>query len=151
MKQNINRGPGRPAYQVKWPSCKFTMADLLDKNEVTQNTGKGKFCTKLTLVKALDRDNAKGNDSVIVKLVETREPNSKSGLGRKTFVYVRRSVLHTLKTAVKAPKVIKVPKAIKVPITIKTPASVKFMPVRTIMDVVNPTDIVSVPKAEVVT
>jgi len=102
MKSNINRGPGRPAYEVKWPTSKFTMADLMEKNGVNPKTGKGKFCTKLTLVKALARDHAKRGHSFIVKLDETREPNSKSGLGRKTFVYIRRSKLDTLKTASKS-------------------------------------------------
>lgn len=100
--KNINRGPGRPAYEVKWPTSRFTMADLMERNGVNLKTGKGKFCTKLTLVKALARDLAKRGHSFIVKLDETREPNSKSGLGRKTFVYLRRSKLDTLKTARKS-------------------------------------------------
>lgn len=102
--KNKNTGVGRPKYNVKWPNRKFTMADLMVANEVNPKTGKGKLCTKLTLVKALQRDmfmlDAKTGkpdmerprrNSMIVRVKdETREPNSKTGLGRKTYVYIRR-------------------------------------------------------------
>ena len=107
MKSNKNRGVGRPAYSVKWPNRKFTMQDLMVANGVNPKTGKGKLCTKLTLVKALQRDmfmadpttgkpdtDRPRRTSLIVRVKdETREPNSKSGLGRKTFVYIRRDKL----------------------------------------------------------
>jgi hypothetical protein len=97
MKKNATRGAGRPKYQPKYPKSKFTMGDFLDANGVNVNTGKGKFCTRLTLVKHLKADQNLGNKSLIVKLDETREPNSKSGLGRKTYVYILRSVLSARK------------------------------------------------------
>ena len=93
-KVNAIRGRGRPAYQTKWPIGKFTLTDLMVLNGVNPETGKGKFCSKLTLIKGLERDrNFKGN-SIIVKTEETRKPISESGLGRKCFVYVRRSKLN---------------------------------------------------------
>ncbi len=100
------RGVGRPSYPIKWPNGKFTMADLMVANGVNPKNGKGKLCTKLTLVKGLQRDmfmvgdngkpdtNRPRRNSTIVRVKdETREPNSKSGLGRKTFVYIRRAKL----------------------------------------------------------
>ena len=112
---NENRGPGRPAYVPKIPGRKFTFADFMEANEVNPETGKGPNCSKLTLTKFLDRDmynafesgarKGKANkasprkNSLVIKLDETREPNSESGLGRKTYVYLRRDKLDTLKTA----------------------------------------------------
>ena len=96
---NENRGPGRPAYVPKVPGRKFTFTDLMELNGVNPKTGKGPNCSKLTLDKFLKRDRALKGKSLIVKLDETREPNSKSGLGRKTYVYLRRDKLDTLKTA----------------------------------------------------
>jgi hypothetical protein len=96
---NANRGPGRPAYVPKIPQSKFTFADFMELNGVDFKTGKGPNCSKLTLDKWLKRDKDRKGKSEIVKLDETREPNSKSGLGRKTYVYVRRSKLDTLKSA----------------------------------------------------
>jgi hypothetical protein len=106
MKNEKNRGVGRPSYAVKYPNHKFTMSDLMVANGVNPKTGKGKLCTKLTLVKALQRDmfildkNGKPDverprrNSTIVRVKnETRQPNSVSGLGRKTFVYIRRDKL----------------------------------------------------------
>jgi hypothetical protein len=96
---NTNRGPGRPAYEPKVPQSKFTFADFMELNGVNFETGKGPNCSKLTLDKWLKRDKESKGKSMIVKLDETREPNSKNGLGRKTYVYVRRSKLDTLKSA----------------------------------------------------
>lgn len=83
------RGPGRPAKQIKWPNGKFTFANLMVRNGVNLTTGKGSFCTKLTLNKALARDLALGKKSVIVRLAETRKP--KGGIGRSSFVYELRN------------------------------------------------------------
>lgn len=108
------RGPGRPKAEIKWPAKKFTFADLCEANGTDFETGKGRV-TKLTLRKSLDRDmfhviesgKNKGKvdkskprrNSLVVLLDETREPASKDGLGRKSFVYVLRSRLDALKTA----------------------------------------------------
>jgi hypothetical protein len=118
--KNKNNGVGRPKYAVKWPNRKFTMQDLMVANEVNPKTGKGKLCTKLTLVKALQRDMFMADPttgkpdlerprrtSLIVRVKdETREPNSKTGLGRKTYVYIRREKLAnvTKVATVKSPK-----------------------------------------------
>jgi len=107
-KKTDKKGPGRPSYQIKWPTGKFTFTDLMIANEVNPETGKGKFCTKLTLRKGIDKDmfhlDKNGNidkdkprrDSLIVKTDETRPPES--GLGRNSFVYVRRSKLQSTKS-----------------------------------------------------
>jgi hypothetical protein len=127
MKQTqVSNGPGRPKYQVKYPNRKFTMTDLMEKNGVNPKSGKGKFCSKLTLVKALVRDSKLGTSSEIVKLDETREPNSKSGMGRKTFVYIKRDKLNTVKTVAKSAPA----KSAKVKVKTKT----KVKPVTTTSD-----------------
>jgi hypothetical protein len=92
-----SNGPGRPAYQIKWPTGKFTFQDLEILNGVDPETGKGKVCTKLTLRKGLARDLALNSKSLIVKTKETRAPDSESGLGRKSFVFIRRSKLQATK------------------------------------------------------
>jgi len=163
--KNINRGPGRPAYDIKWPNGKFTFDDLCEANGVNPKTGKGKFCTKLTLRKGIKRDAAsRGRSEIVLLKDEQREPNSKSGLGRKTFVYIRRSKLQTLKAASKSTASVnvgtKAVKPAKVKAT-KSPATAAVdyeamkanllapMPAVSITPepevVVDPTDIVSVP------
>ena len=106
-KQNttVTRGPGRPQYQMLIPSGKFTFTDLEIANGVNPKTGKGKRCTTLTLRKNLKKDmyilDKKGEiartnpNSLIVLLKDIlAEPDSKSGLGRKQLVYIRRSQLN---------------------------------------------------------
>jgi hypothetical protein len=95
----------------------------MDKNEVDVNTGKGKFCSKLTLVKGIKRGITDGE---IVKLDETREPNSKLGLGRKTLVYIRREYIGDSNTRTKSAKsstpAVKVaPNPVKATVRAKTP------------------------------
>ena len=119
-------GPGRPKYQPTFPTRKeWTFLDLMDANNVNPNTGKGKNCTKLTLTKFLDRDlwiraerrgKKKGKilranaHSLVVRLEGVfAEPDSKSGLGRKGFVYSLRAKLNG--KATKPAKVAKAPKA----------------------------------------
>lgn len=111
---NANRGPGRPMYTPKFPrSLRWTMRDFCEVNGVNPETGKGKACSKLTLIKFLDRDmhpriksgkNAgKLNkavlrpDSVVIRLEETAKPESDSGLGRKAFLHCLRSRKDELK------------------------------------------------------
>jgi len=104
-KTNKNgRGPGRPSYVIKWPTGKFTFQDLEILNGVNPETGKGENCTKLTLRKGMAKDLALKGKSFIVKTDETRKPDSESGLGRKSFVFVRRSKLVAAKAAKKAAK-----------------------------------------------
>lgn len=91
-------GVGRPSYQVKWPYNKFTFNQLLEHNGVNLKTGKGKNCSRLTLFKHLQAATT-GTKSVIVKMEGTREPNSKKGLGRKAYVFMRRDKFNALKSA----------------------------------------------------
>ena len=112
MKKNSaeNTGPGRPRYQMKYPTTKrWTFQDLEETNKVDLETGKGPNCTKLTLTKNMDRDlwirevlkNGKRGKiirsnpkSVAVRLTDIfAEPTSKDGLGRKGYVYSLRAKL----------------------------------------------------------
>lgn len=92
--KKVNRGPGRPMASIKVPNRKFTFGDLAEANG---------HVTPLTLRKFLKRDAArKGKSEIVLVKDEHREPNSKKGLGRKTFVYIPRAKLNTLKTASKS-------------------------------------------------
>lgn len=94
MKKNIKRnGPGRPAYQPKFPSkLKWTMADFCARNGVDPETGKGPNCAKLTLVNFLRDDLKNSRTGLIAKVKdETAAPNSEKGLGRPSFLYYLRS------------------------------------------------------------
>jgi len=98
MKRNIKRGPGRPMAEITIPTKKFTFVELCEANS---------HVTPLTLRKFLKRDAArKGKSEVILVKDETREPIAKrkanAGLGRKVFVYVRRSRANALRTARKS-------------------------------------------------
>lgn len=106
------RGRGRPCYVIKYPQGKFSFAQLMEHNQVDRKTGKGPLCSKLTLNKGMKTDSLLGIDSIIVRLGELRKPNSEKGLGRKCFVYIRRSKLDTLK-AVKVATKQRKPKAIE--------------------------------------
>lgn len=106
------KGPGRPQYQIKWPTGKFTFTDLEIENGVNPDTGKGKDCTTLTLRKGLKRDQGKRGYSLIVLLKGVlAEPNNKKGLGRKQLVYARRTVADKFvaKPAKPATKEVKTP------------------------------------------
>ena len=122
-KVNAIRGRGRPAYQTKWPIGKFTLTDLMVLNGVNPQTGKGKFCSKLTLIKSLERDRLLKNNSFIVKTDETKKPISESGLGRKCFVYVRRSKLNKSKVnADVTVPIVDINTTVEVPVTqVETP------------------------------
>lgn len=94
MKNKNQRGPGRPMADINIPNKKFTFADLVEANS---------HVTPLTLRKFLKRDaSRKGKSEVVLVKDETREPNHKKGLGRKTYVYIRRSKANALKTARKS-------------------------------------------------
>lgn len=114
MAKNTSTGPGRPSYNVRWPYNKFTFNQLLENNGVNLKTGKGKNCSRLTLFKHLQAE-TKGAKSLIVKLKDqTREPNSKKGLGRKAFIFIRRDKLDNgLKTAKRSTVTVKLPSAAK--------------------------------------
>jgi hypothetical protein len=94
MKSKNQRGPGRPMAEITVPNRKFTFADLVEANS---------HVTPLTLRKFLKRDaSRKGKSEIVLVKDETREPNHKKGLGRKTYVYIRRSKASALKTARKS-------------------------------------------------
>jgi hypothetical protein len=91
-------GVGRPAYEPIYPRTNhFTFYDWCEANEVNINRksdkfGKGPNCSMLTLRKHLAADQANGKNSVIMLVEGTlAEPASKSGLGRKQFVYALRN------------------------------------------------------------
>lgn len=108
-----SRGPGRPMYQPVIPKGKFTMADFCEANGVDVKTGKGKNCSKLTLIKFMGRKQGK---AMIRKVKgELAAPANKNGLGRKSFLYERipGTVATKSTKAVKAAKSTKAPKAAK--------------------------------------
>jgi len=109
MKKNsTTRGPGRPMYSPVIPRGKFTMNDFCIANGVNPKTGKGKNCSKLTLIKFLGRKQGK---ALIAKVKgETADPNSKKGLGRKAFLYQRKAGVTIPKADVSAPKATKTPR-----------------------------------------
>lgn len=113
MKKNSkaqNRGPGRPKYTPVIPRGKFTFTDLEEANGVNTKTGKGKNCTTLTLRKWLKRELSNRRSGAIVLLKDVlADPNSKSGLGRKQYVYTRRAGVTAPKAA--APKATRKAKA----------------------------------------
>ena len=106
-KNTPNRGPGRPQYTPVIPRGKFTFTDFEEANGVAttgKDKGKGDKCTTLTLRKWLKRDLARRSKSVIVHLKGvTDEPSSENGLGRKQYVYQRRSLAGNKPTVKAAP------------------------------------------------
>jgi hypothetical protein len=106
MKTKVTKSydhPGRPAYIPVIPRGRFTMNDLCEENGVSLKTGKGKLCSRLTLVKWVAKQLGNKRSGLIVKVKdETSEPNSRKGLGRKAFLYIRRTMKDGLKTAAKS-------------------------------------------------
>lgn len=90
MKKNTAKHshPGRPKYVPVIPRGKFTMIEFCIANGVNPKNGKGKNCSKLTLIKFLKRKEGK---ALVQKVKdELAEPTSKKGLGRKAFLFQRR-------------------------------------------------------------
>ena len=91
------RKAGRPSAIITFPNKKFTFADLQADNT---------HVTALTLRKHLSKDmftedgNARRNSEIVRVKDETREPNHETGLGRKTFVYIKRSRIQAKKPTV---------------------------------------------------
>lgn len=105
--------PGCPKYIPSLPKGHFTMQGLCEANGVNFKTGKGKRCSKLTLVHFIDRE-LNSRKGLIVRIKdETAEPNHKKGLGRKAYVYTRRpgtgSNASTLRSARKSKVTVHVP------------------------------------------
>ena len=104
MKSNKNtkRGVGRPESKVVWPNGRFTMEQAFQLNGCYATPAR--VCT-LTVINHLNEDmylidKATGkpdktrpnSKSVIIRLKdELGETKSEGGLGRKPFIYLRRS------------------------------------------------------------
>ncbi len=101
-------GPGRPRYTPIIPKGKFTFADFATANGVNLKTGKGDKCTVLTLRKWMNYDSRKRNKSQIVMLKNVLgESVNEKGLGRKPFMFQRRSQVAATDTA-KVEKVVSI-------------------------------------------
>ncbi len=170
MKKNTeSNGPGRPRYQMKYPTTKqWTFQDLMEANDVSLRTGKGPNCTKLTLTKNMDRDlfireegkNGKRGKilrtnpkSVVVRLTDVfAEPSSKDGLGRKGYLYCLRAKFDGRTTRTTKPA-----KAVRATRKTRTPratAAVSQTPVADALDKIHaalaaPTPVVNVTPAAV--
>lgn len=86
-KNTEHRGVGRPKVEVKWPKGRFTRRDAYALNPEL---------AELTVLNHL-KANLVGKDSLLVKMDEVKEPLAKTeatkGLGKKQFVYCRRSAI----------------------------------------------------------
>lgn len=93
--ENAEKRPvGRPRAEVNVPNKKFTFTDLVEANPEL---------SEVTLHKFLARDRARKSKSEIVRLKdESREPSNEKGLGRKKFVYIKRTRLAMLTEKEKA-------------------------------------------------
>jgi hypothetical protein len=88
MKSNkTKRGVGRPESKVVWPNGRFTREQAFQLNGCYANPAR--VC-KLTVINHLNAA-LEGKDSVLVKMDELGKTKSESGLGRKPFIYLRRS------------------------------------------------------------
>ena len=127
-KQSKYTHPGRPRYDIKWPkSREFTKKQICETNDIdmrrkvngklNDNWGKGPRCTLLTINKGVARDLAKRGHSVLIRLKETAEPDSESGLGRRATLYALRAKGASVKHATVVP-----PKTSAKPATVKTSA-----------------------------
>jgi len=85
--KNAKRGVGRPESKVVWPNGRFTREQAFQLNGCY--AAPARVC-KLTVINHLNAA-LEGKDSVLVKLDELGETKSEGGLGRKPFIYLRRS------------------------------------------------------------
>ena len=134
---------GRPRYGIKWPKGReFTKKQICEVNDIDMrrkingklnpNWGKGPLCTLLTINKGVARDLAKRGHSVLIRLKETAEPDSKSGLGRHANLYALRSKGVT--SHVPAVKPSSTPNAVKAPRKARTPKSTSQTPTADTLD-----------------
>ena len=90
-------GPGRPKYEPTFPRTnKWTFNQFCEVNGISLETGKGEFCSVLTLRKYLKRDmfTASGrirSNSLVIDTGELAPPSSDTGLGRKSKLLQLRS------------------------------------------------------------
>jgi hypothetical protein len=143
-KQSKHSHPGRPRYDIKWPkSREFTKKQICETNDIDMrrkvngklngNWGKGPCCTLLTINKGVARDLAKRGHSVLIRLKETAEPDSESGLGRRATLYCLRVKGASVKHATVAPKV----STVKTPRKARTPKSTSQTPTADKLDAIH--------------
>lgn len=88
MKSNkAKRGVGRPESKVVWPNGRFTREQAFQLNGCYATPAR--VC-KLTVINHL-KTNLEGENSVLVQMEELGKTKSETGLGRKPFIYLRRS------------------------------------------------------------
>lgn len=81
---------GRKRYDPLFPTtAEWTLREFMIANEVNPETGMGPRCSKLTLIKFLQRDSERMGHSLVKRLSKTSEPVGGT-LGRKPFVYTLR-------------------------------------------------------------
>ena len=120
----VKQGPGRPAYSPIVPNKRFTFGDLCIANGVNLETGKGDKCTALTLRKWLAK-NTKGKASAIAKLDGIlAQPDNEKGLGRKSFVFNKRSLVEASASKSTKGKGTSVPAVTIAPATVTEPVAV---------------------------
>jgi hypothetical protein len=110
-------GPGRPKYTPVIPRGKFTFAEFCTENGVGKD-GKGAKCSALTLRKFLARDAKLGKKSQVLLTDDLANPDNKQGLGRKAFLYQRRSVTAVHKSVTNATR--------KAAVKVSTPATADY-------------------------
>ena len=112
------RGVGRPESKVIWPKGRFTREQAYQLNGCYEKPAR--VC-KLTVINHLN-ESLKGKDSVLIRLKdEFGKSTSEAGLGRKPFIYIRRSVHEAGKKNVANLRKAKA-STVTVPMTDSTPA-----------------------------
>lgn len=112
------RVAGRPRNKISIPQGKFTFLKLCILNGAVGPNGEeltkenGRRMVPLTLRNWLSRQEKMGEKSEVVKLEELGKATHEDGLGRRPFLYTRRSNLDKTKVAT-ADKPAKAPKASK--------------------------------------
>jgi hypothetical protein len=107
--KTVKVGPGRPKYEPSFPrGNKWTFDQFCQVNGIDLETGKGEFCTILTLRKFLKRDmltasKRNRSNSLVVDTGELGKVDSDSGLGRKPKLYMLRSKIAALTTTKPVP------------------------------------------------
>jgi hypothetical protein len=163
--------PGRPQYNVKWPTRKeFTFLDILSINGVntdpgSKTYGKGPNCSLLTIRKGLERDmyfhkpgkaliaanRTRVNPRSEVCLIHgvTAEPNSDSGLGRRAKLYclrVNKDNVSKPAVKVKAVKAVKAPRKARTPkVTSQTPTADALDAIHKVLATPDPVPALTVP------
>lgn len=88
--------PGRPRAEIKVPNRKFTFADLQKENPNLKPLTLRNFLKRD--MKVIDKETGevirnRENSLIVLVRGEKRAPSGEKGLGRKTLVYARRSLI----------------------------------------------------------